>query len=65
LYVVNFVKSERIGEDGSFEIDTELSEIELLKWAREPGVEVVALESPSACTVAGGYLQSSPALRST
>jgi GTP-binding protein HflX len=69
LYAANLVRAERIGADGSFEIDTELSEFELLKWAREPGVEVLAiLRSPadaSACTVAGGYLQSSPALRST
>jgi GTP-binding protein HflX len=69
LYAANLVRAERIGEDGSFEIDTELSEIELLKWAREPGVEVLAVVDPvvdaSACTVAGGYLQSSPASRST
>jgi GTP-binding protein HflX len=69
LYAANLVRAERIGADGSFEIDTELSEFELLKWARQPGVEVLAivdaLADASACTVAGGYLQSSPALRST
>jgi len=65
LYAANLVKAERVREDGSFEIDTELSEIELLKWAREPGVEIQAVEDASACTVADGYLQSSPALRST
>ena len=69
LYAANLVRAERIGADGSFEIDTELSEIELLKWAREPGVEVLAIVDPmadaSACTVEVGYLQSSPALRST
>jgi GTP-binding protein HflX len=65
LYAANLVLAERIADDGSFAIDTELSEIELLKWAREPGVEVLAVDEPSACTLAGGYLQSSPALRSS
>jgi GTPase len=67
LYAANLVRAERIADDGSFEIDTELSEFELLKWAREPGVEVVAVsqDNPSACTVADSYLQSSPALRSS
>jgi GTP-binding protein HflX len=65
LYAANLVTSERIAENGSFEIDTELSEFELLKWAREPGVEVLALSGDSACTAPDGYLQSSPALRSS
>ncbi|HEY6125311.1 MAG TPA: ribosome rescue GTPase HflX, partial [Steroidobacteraceae bacterium] len=65
LYAANLVQAERIGEDGAFEIDTELSEFELLKWAREPGVEVMTLSSDSPCTVAGAYLQSSPAFRSS
>jgi GTP-binding protein HflX len=69
LYAANLVRAERIADDGSFEIDTELSEFELLKWAREPGVEVLALsqniDNPSACTGAECYLQSSPALRSS
>jgi GTP-binding protein HflX len=61
LYAANLVLSERIADDGAFEIDTELSEFELLKWAREPGVEVLALANDSTCTVAGPYLQSAPA----
>jgi GTP-binding protein HflX len=69
LYAANLVLAERIGEDGSFEIDTELSEIELLKWAREPGVEILSIvdasAGASACTAAGGYLQSSPASRNS
>jgi GTP-binding protein HflX len=65
LYAANLVMAERIAEDGAFEIDTELSEFELLKWAREPGVEILALAGDSACTPAGGYLQSSPARRSS
>jgi GTP-binding protein HflX len=65
LYAANLVTSERIAENGAFEIDTELSEFELLKWAREPGVEVLALSGDSACTAPDGYLQSSPALRSS
>ena len=70
LYAANLVLAERIAEDGAFEIDTELSEFELLKWAREPGVEVLTLAVPttisdSTCTTAGAYLQSSPALRSS
>jgi GTPase len=67
LYAANLVRAERIADDGSFEIDTELSEFELLKWAREPGIEVVAVSqaNPSTCTVGEGYLQSSPALRSS
>jgi GTP-binding protein HflX len=70
LYAANLVRAERIDDHGAFEIDTELSEIELLKWAREPGVEVVTLApatSPidATCTAAGAYLQSSPALRSS
>ncbi len=63
LYAANLVRAERIGEDGSFEIDTELSEVELLKWAREPGVAVLTLDGDSTCTANGGYLQSTPALR--
>jgi GTP-binding protein HflX len=65
LYAANLVRAERIADDGAFEIDTELSEVELLKWAREPGVEVLTLDSDSTCTVPGAYLQSSPALRSS
>jgi len=65
LYAANLVLAERIADDGAFEIDTELSEFELLKWAREPGVEVLMLSSDSPCTVAGAYLQSSPAFRSS
>ena len=65
LYAANLVLAERIGDDGAFEIDTELSEIELLKWAREPGVEVITVADDSTCTAAGAYLQSSPAQRSS
>jgi GTP-binding protein HflX len=65
LYAANLVLAERIGEDGAFEIDTELSEIELLKWAREPGVEIVALIRDATCTAASAYLQSSPASQSS
>ena len=63
LYAANLVLAERITEDGAFEIDTELAEVELLKWAREPGVEVLALDGGATCTPASGYLQSTPALR--
>ena len=71
LYAAGLVLAERIGEDGTFEIDTELSEVELLKWAREPGVEILTLDGGSAatgstssgCTSTGGYLQSTPAQR--
>jgi GTP-binding protein HflX len=65
LYAANLVRAERIADDGAFEIDTELSEVELLKWAREPGVEVMTLDEDSTCTVSGAYLQSSPALRNS
>ena len=65
LYAANLVLAERIAEDGAFEIDTELSDFELLKWAREPGVEILALSGDSACTAASAYLQSSPASRSS
>jgi hypothetical protein len=65
LYAANLVLAERIAEDGSFEIDTELSEFELLKWAREPGVELIKVSGDATCTAFGAYLQSSPALRSS
>jgi len=65
LYAANLVRAERISDDGAFEIDTELSEVELLKWAREPGVEVMTIEDGSTCTVSGAYLQSTPALRNS
>jgi GTP-binding protein HflX len=65
LYAANLVRAERIADDGAFEIDTELSEFELLKWAREPGVEVLTLADSSTCMAEGAYLQSSPALRSS
>jgi hypothetical protein len=57
------VDAERIAEDGAFVIDTELSEVELLKWAREPGVDVLSLATGPTCTATDGYLQSTPALR--
>jgi GTP-binding protein HflX len=63
LYAAGLVSAERITEQGAFEIDTELSEAELLKWAQEPGVEVLTLDGSSTCTAAGRYLQSTPALR--
>jgi GTP-binding protein HflX len=65
LYAANLVLAERIAEDGSFEIDTELSEFEVLKWAREPGVELIKVSGDATCTAFGAYLQSSPALRSS
>jgi GTPase len=65
LYAAGLVLAERITADGAFEIDTELSEFELLKWAREPGVEILTLAGDSTCTAAGAYLQSSPAQRSS
>jgi GTP-binding protein HflX len=65
LYAANLVLAERIADDGAFEIDTELSDFELLKWAREPGVEILTQAGDSTCTAAGAYLQSSPALRSS
>jgi len=65
LYAAGLVRTERIAEDGAFEIETELSDFELLKWAREPGVQILALEGGSACTPAGAYLQSSPAFQSS
>jgi GTP-binding protein HflX len=65
LYAANLVIAERVADDGSFEIDTALSEFELLKWAREPGLEILTVAETEACTPAGGYLQSSPALRSS
>jgi GTP-binding protein HflX len=65
LYAANLVLAERIADDGAFEIDTELSEVELLKWAREPGVEILALADNSPCTAEGAYLQSAPAFRSS
>ena len=65
LYAASLVLAERIADDGAFEIDTELSEVELLKWAREPGVEVLTLADDSTCMAEGAYLQSSPAQRSS
>jgi GTP-binding protein HflX len=65
LYAADLVIAERITTEGAFEIDTELSEFELLKWAREPGVEILALAGDSTCTAGSAYLQSSPALRSS
>ncbi|HEX6638222.1 MAG TPA: ribosome rescue GTPase HflX [Steroidobacteraceae bacterium] len=63
LYAAGVVDAERIAEDGAFVIDTELSEVELLKWAREPGVDVLSLATGPTCTATDGYLQSTPALR--
>jgi GTPase len=65
LYAANLVLAERIAENGAFEIDTELSEFELLKWAREPGVELLRVSGDATCTVFGAYLQSSPVLQSS
>jgi GTPase len=65
LYAANLVQAERIADDGGFEIDTELSEFELLKWAREPGVEILRLNGGATCTPAEPYLQSQAASRSS
>ena len=50
LYAADLVMAERIAADGAFEVHTELSEFQLLKWAREPGVEILALAGDSTCT---------------
>jgi GTPase len=65
LYSAGLVGAERITDEGAFDIDTELSEVELLKWAGEPGVEILTPADTAACTAGGGYLQSPPASRST
>ena len=65
LYAAGLVGAERITDEGAYDIDTELSEVELLKWAGEPGVEILTSADAAACTAGGGYLQSSPASRST
>ena len=65
LYAAGLVGAERITDSGAYDIDTELSEVELLKWAGEPGVEILTPADAAACTAGGGYLQSSPASRST
>jgi GTPase len=65
LYAADLVRAERISEEGAFEIDTELSEIELLKWAREPGVQILSLDGGATCAADAPYLQSLAASRST
>ena len=59
LYTSNLVRAERSSESGAYELDVELSEHELLKLAREPGVEVIAADSDGkTCVLPERYLQS-------
>ncbi len=58
LYSAGLVLRERTADNGAYELDVELSEHELLKWAREPGVEVVMLDAPAGtCAAVEPYLQ--------
>jgi GTPase len=57
LFAAGLVLAERTGDDGSFEIDVELSEHELLKLAREPGVQVLFMDADGTCAPSEPYLQ--------
>jgi GTP-binding protein HflX len=58
LYSAGLVLAERTLDTGGYELDVELSEFELLKLAREPGVEVRVFDSlGKTCTPLDPYLQ--------
>lgn len=58
LYGAGLVLAERTADSGAFELDVELSEHELLKLAREPGVEVLTLgPAHGSCAPMERYLQ--------
>jgi len=59
LYSSNLVRAERAADSGAYELDLELSDHELLKLAREPGVEIIAVDSDGkTCVLPKRYLQS-------
>ncbi|MCB1625036.1 MAG: GTPase HflX [Pseudomonadales bacterium] len=59
LYSANLVRAERHADTGASELDVDMSEHELLKLAREPGIEILAVDSAGkTCALPGRYLQS-------
>ncbi len=58
LYSAGLVLAERSSDTGAYELDVELSEFELLKLAREPGIEVLMLDTiGKPCAPLDPYLQ--------
>ncbi|HKZ74996.1 MAG TPA: hypothetical protein VJ011_13080, partial [Steroidobacteraceae bacterium] len=59
LFAARAVREERSAEDGSLELIVELSEVELLSLAGEPGVQVLEVPgAPMPCVPSGPYLES-------
>jgi GTPase len=66
LFAAGVVRGDRANEDGSLELDVELSEVELLALARKPGVQVLEVAGgPVPCVPSEPYLQSAAAPSAT
>ncbi len=60
LYAASAVRDERTLDDGALELGVELSEVELLGLAREPGVQVLEVTEAVPCVPSEAYLESNP-----
>jgi GTP-binding protein HflX len=61
LYAASAVRHEDSSDDGALELVVELSEVELLSLARQPGVQVLEVLGPTApCVPPDAYLESNP-----
>ncbi len=59
LYSRGAVRGEQALEDGSIDLAVELPEVELLRLARQGGVQILEMHGTAPCTPAEAYLQSS------
>ncbi len=61
LYAASLVRAERVVETGAYELDVEMSDHELAKLAREPGVQIIGTDSHGkTCVLPERNLQSAP-----
>ena len=59
LYAAKAVRGERSADDGTIELQVELPDVELLKLARAPGVQILEVQGPAQpCAPESAYLQS-------
>jgi GTPase len=59
LYAAKAIRAERSLEDGSFDLEVELPDVELLSLARTPGVQILEVaQSGAPCAPESAYLQS-------
>ena len=58
LYAAKVIRAEQSLEDGGFELEVQLPDVELLSLARTPGVQILEVaQSGLPCAPGSGYLQ--------